>query len=51
MGLITGAGLLPLLDSVKKKLATEEVTDTERMLGLSRKKQKGFSTLGERTLK
>ena len=34
IGLITGAGFLPLLDGVKKKLATEEVTHTERVLGI-----------------
>ena len=34
MGLITGAGLCPLLDSVKKKLVTEQVTNTERVLGI-----------------
>lgn len=32
MGLITGAGFYPLLDGVKKKLATEQVTNTERVL-------------------
>jgi len=32
MGLITGAGFLPLLDSVKRKLATEQITSTERVL-------------------
>lgn len=32
MGLITGAGFCALLDGVKKKLATEQITDTERVL-------------------
>jgi hypothetical protein len=32
MGLITGAGFCTLLDGVKKKLATEQVADTERVL-------------------
>ena len=34
MGLITGAGFSPLLDGVKRKLAIEQVTDTERVLGI-----------------
>jgi hypothetical protein len=34
MGLITGAGFLPLLDSVKRKLATEQITNTERVLSI-----------------
>jgi hypothetical protein len=34
MGLITGAGFCTLLDSVKRKLAIEQVTDTERVLGI-----------------
>jgi hypothetical protein len=34
MGLITGAGFCTLLDSVKRKLAVEQVTDTERVLGI-----------------
>lgn len=34
MGLITGAGFCALLDSVKDKLANEEVTSTERVLGI-----------------
>jgi len=32
MGLITGAGFCTLLDGVKRKLATEQVVDTERVL-------------------
>lgn len=34
MGLITGAGFFPLLDSVKRKLATEQITNTERVLSI-----------------
>ena len=34
MGLITGAGFCTLLDGVKRKLAIEQVTDTERVLGI-----------------
>jgi len=40
MGLITGAGFCPLLDSVKKKLAIEEVKDTERVLGIIKEETK-----------
>ena len=32
IGLITGAGFLPLLEAVKKKLAQETITDTDRLL-------------------
>lgn len=34
MGLITGAGFGPLLDNVKRKLAIEQVTNTERVLNI-----------------
>lgn len=34
MGLITGAGFCTLLDGVKRKLAIEQVTDTERVLSI-----------------
>ena len=34
MGLITGAGFLPLLDGVKRMLVTEQVTNTERVLSI-----------------
>lgn len=34
MGLITSAGFCTLLDSIKRKLAIEQVTDTERVLGI-----------------
>jgi len=40
MGLITGAGFCPLLDSVNKKLAIEEVWDTERVLGIIKEETK-----------
>jgi hypothetical protein len=34
MGLITGAGFLPLLERVKQELAAEEITNTERVLSI-----------------
>ena len=34
MGLITGAGFLPLLEGVKRKLATEQITNSERVLSI-----------------
>ena len=40
MGLITGAGFLPLLDSVKRKLATEQITNTERVLSIITEERK-----------
>ena len=40
MGLITGAGFCPLVDGVKKKLAIEEVWDTEHVLGIIKEETK-----------
>ena len=34
IGLITGAGFLPLLDAVKRKLAQETITNTNRLLSI-----------------
>ena len=40
MGLIASAGFCPLLDSVRKKLAIEEIKDTERVLGIIKEETK-----------
>jgi hypothetical protein len=43
IGLITGAGLLPLLDSVKRRLAKEEITDTGDIIRIVREEREKAS--------
>ena len=39
MGIITGAGFCPLLDSVKRRLATETVLSTDRIIAIVREER------------